>query len=114
MKNIIKRFQISLVLLALSLSSFVSACSSDDETVTPEVTIPENILMNGMTFSKAGGTSTLNIKSNVALEVTSSAPDWCKIIVENSTSSTILKYAVTTEANTEPSDPGSECDGEVR
>lgn len=37
MKNIIKRFQISLVLLALFLSSFVSACSSDDETVTPEL-----------------------------------------------------------------------------
>lgn len=60
--------------------------------------------MNGMTFSKVGGTSTLNIKSNVALEVTSSAPDWCKVTAENSTSSTILKYAVTTEANTEPSD----------
>ena len=104
MKNIIKRFQISLVLLALFLSSFVSACSSDDETVTPEITIPEKILMNGMTFSKVGGTSTLNIKSNVALEVTSSAPDWCKVTAENSTSSTILKYAVTTEANTEPSD----------
>lgn len=104
MKNTIKRFQISLVLLALFLSSFVSACSSDDETVTPEITIPEKILMNGMTFSKVGGTSTLNIKSNVALEVTSSAPDWCKVTAENSTSSTILKYAVTTEANTEPSD----------
>lgn len=104
MKNIIKRFQIILVLLALFLSSFVSACSSDDETVTPEITIPEKILMNGMTFSKVGGTSTLNIKSNVALEVTSSAPDWCKVTAENSTSSTILKYAVTTEANTEPSD----------
>lgn len=104
MKNIIKRFQIILVLLALFLSSFVSACSSDDETATPEITIPEKILMNGMTFSKVGGTSTLNIKSNVALEVTSSAPDWCKVTAENSTSSTILKYAVTTEANTEPSD----------
>ena len=54
MKNIIKRFQISLVLLALFLSSFVSACSSDDETVTPEITIPEKILMNGSNQQCAG------------------------------------------------------------
>ena len=50
MKNIIKRFQISLVLLALFLF-FVSACSSDDETVTRKLLFLKN-LMNGMTFSQ--------------------------------------------------------------
>lgn len=65
MKNIIEKFQICLVLSALLFSSFVAACSGNDDTVTPEITIPANILTDGMTFSKTGGTSTLNIKSNV-------------------------------------------------
>lgn len=69
MKNIIEKFQICLVLSALLFSSFVAACSGNDDTVTPEITIPANILTDGMTFSKTGGTSTLNIKSNVALEL---------------------------------------------
>ena len=87
MKNIIEKFQICLVLSALLFSSFVAACSGNDDTVTPEITIPANILTDGMTFSKTGGTSTLNIKSNVALEVTSSAPEWCKVTAESSASS---------------------------
>ena len=94
MKNIIEKFQICLVLSALLFSSFVAACSGNDDTVTPEITIPANILTDGMTFSKTGGTSTLNIKSNVALEVTSSAPEWCKVTAESSASSSILKYTV--------------------
>mgnify|MGYP000039807681 CR=1 FL=1 len=61
MKNIIEKFQICLVLSALLFSSFVAACSGNDDTVTPEITIPANILTDGMTFSKTGGTSTLNI-----------------------------------------------------
>ena len=98
MKNIIEKFQICLVLSALLFSSFVAACSGNDDTVTPEITIPANILTDGMTFSKTGGTSTLNIKSNVALEVTSSAPEWCKVTAESSASSSILKYTVMAEA----------------
>lgn len=104
MKNIIEKFQICLVLSALLFSSFVAACSGNDDTVTPEITIPANILTDGMTFSKTGGTSTLNIKSNVALEVTSSAPEWCKVTAESSASSSILKYTVMAEANTDTSD----------
>ncbi len=104
MKNTIKRFQICLVLSALFFSSFVASCSSNDDTATPEITIPENILTNGMTFSKTGGTSTLNIKSNVALEVTSSAPEWCKVTAGSSASSSILKYAITVESNTDTND----------
>lgn len=105
MKNIIKRLHICLLLLALLFSSsFVAACSGDGETVTPEITIPENILTNGMAFPKAGGTSTLNIKSNVALEVISSAPEWCKVTAGNPASNSILKYTVTAEANTDTSE----------
>ena len=52
MKNIIEKFQICLVLSALLFSSFVAACSGNDDTVTPEITIPANILTDGMTFSK--------------------------------------------------------------
>lgn len=40
MKNIIEKFQICLVLSALLFSSFVAACSGNDDTVTPEITIP--------------------------------------------------------------------------
>lgn len=106
MKNIIEQSKTCLLLfLALFLSSFVAACSSDDDDpVTPEVIIPENILSNGISFSKTGGSNTLSIKSNVALEVTSSATDWCKVTAETSTSNTILKYTITAEVNTTTDD----------
>ena len=46
-----------LLLLTIALSAFAAACSSDDnDPVTPEITISENILANGMSFSKAGAT----------------------------------------------------------
>lgn len=106
MKNIIEQSKTYVVLLlALVLSSCVVACSSDDDdAVTPQVTIPQNILDNGMTFSKTGGTNKLSIKSNVAVEVISSAPDWCKVTAETSTSTTIYKYTITVEANTTADD----------
>ncbi|WP_300700108.1 cellulase family glycosylhydrolase [Bacteroides sp.] len=106
MKNIINQSKFCLLLLlALCLSSFVVACTSDDDgSVTPEVTIPENILSNGITFSKSGGINTLSIKSNVVLDVTSSASDWCKVTAETSTSSIILKYAITVDPNTTTND----------
>ncbi|WP_300700107.1 cellulase family glycosylhydrolase [Bacteroides sp.] len=78
----------------------MTSCSdNDDSSVTPEVTIPENIVNNGMAFAKTGGTNNLSIKSNVPLEVISSAPDWCKITPEASASSTIFKYTITVDAN---------------
>lgn len=101
MKNLLAQFKTCLVLLALLFSSFVTACFSDDDSsVTPEVTIPENILNNGMAFAKTGGTNKLSIKSNVPLEVISSASDWCKIVSETSNSNTIFKYTITVDANT--------------
>lgn len=89
------------MLWVLSVFFLTTACSgSDDVTITPEVTIPENILSSGMTFSKTGGKNTLSIKSNVAVEVISSASDWCKVVAETSTSSSIFKYTITVELNT--------------
>lgn len=105
MKMTMKRFQTYLMVLwALSLTCFVATSCSDDETAAPETIIPENLLANGMTFAKDGGTLALNIKSNVALEVTSSAPDWCTVTSLPSTSTTVSKYSVTTTANTQTDD----------
>ena len=100
MRNTVDLFKTCLVLLALSFFPFFASCSDDNSgTATPEVTIPENILANGMAFAKTGGTRTLNIKSNMAVEVTSSAPDWCKVTAEPSASSTVFKYTVAVDAN---------------
>ena len=87
-------------LFTIALSAFAVACSSnDDEAVTPEIVIPENILTNGLNFSEAGGTNTLSIKSNVSLEVTSSQT-WWTVTPVSSTSSAVLKYTIDVEPNT--------------
>lgn len=101
MKNITKLFQTFLTLLLLCSSLWVNACSDDKEkTVDPEVVIPERVLADGMSFSKTGGKQTLNVRSNVTLEVISSAPEWCKVVEESSTSKTVFKYTIEVEANT--------------
>lgn len=101
MKNLISLLKTSLVLSVLLISSFVAACSSDDDSsVTPEIIIPQNILDNGMVFAKTGGENTLSIKSNVPLEVTSSASDWCKVTAETSASNAVFKYTIKVDANT--------------
>ncbi len=101
MKNIMKPSQTFLTLLLLSFSVLVNACSDDNEkTVEPEVTIPERVLTDGMAFSQTGGKQTLHVRSNVALEVISSAPEWCKVLVESSTSATVFRYTVDVARNT--------------
>ena len=88
-----------LLLLTIALSAFAAACSSDDnDPVTPEITISENILANGMSFSKAGGTNTLSVKSNVTLEVTSNQ-DWCVVTPAVSASATVFKYTIDVKSN---------------
>ena len=100
MKNTRRQSKNYLVLLALSLFPFFMACSSDDsDPTTPEVTLPENVLANGMAFTKTGGKNTLNVKSNVAIEVISSAPDWCKVTAETSASTTVFKYTIDVTEN---------------
>ncbi|MBS6238028.1 MAG: cellulase family glycosylhydrolase [Bacteroides sp.] len=99
MKNTIKQLGICLVLSALSLLPVLSACSdSNDAPAAPEIVISENILTNGINFSKTGGTSTLSIKSNVSLEVISNQ-DWCTVTPAVSASATVFRYTVTVEEN---------------
>jgi hypothetical protein len=94
MKNLIKQFNVSL-LLGLALSSFMMTCSSDDNPVTPEITLAKS----EMNFSKTGGTETLSIKSNVTLDVKSNDESWCHVAPASSTSANIYKYTVTVDAN---------------
>lgn len=84
-----------LSLLTVLLTASVAACSDDDATGQPEIIVakPE------INFAKDGGTFNLFIKSNVKLEVTSSAPDWCSLEKVTSTSATVSKYAVTATPN---------------
>ncbi len=100
MKTPIKHFKIYLALLVLSLSSLVSACSSNDgDAVTPAIKVAQSEL----NFSGSGGTNGLSIQSNVALEV-SSDQSWCRVASATSASATIYKYNVTVEANTDTED----------
>lgn len=93
MAILIKQFKNYLILIVLAVS--LIACSDSDDPVTPEVIVanPE------IKISKGGGTETLSIKSNVALEVKSNDESWCKVAPTSSTSTTTLKYTVTVDAN---------------
>lgn len=105
MKNTMKRLHARLMLLAFSLFAFAAACSSDDSpTGATELKISENILNNGMTFAKSGGTQTLNIQSPTEPQVTSSQPEWCTVSKKESQSKTIYKYSVTTQPNSTTED----------
>lgn len=106
MKNTMKRLQTYLMLIACSFSLFVAACSSDDDPATrpTDLKISENILNDGMTFAKSGGTQTLNIQSPTEPQVTSSQPEWCTVSKEESQSKTIYKYSVTTQPNSATED----------
>lgn len=101
MKNTMKRLHTYLMLIACSFSLFVVACSSDDDPATQptDLKISENILNNGMTFAKSGGTQTLNVQSPTEPQVTSNQPEWCTVSKEVSQSKTIYKYSVTTQPN---------------
>lgn len=98
-KNILVMNRITTYLLSLLtvlLTTSVVACSDDDDAAgEPEIIVakPE------INFAKDGGTFNLFIKSNVKLEVTSSAPDWCSLERVASTSTTVSKYAVTATPN---------------
>lgn len=98
-KNILVMNRITTYLLSLLtvlLTTSVVACSDDDDVAgEPEIIVakPE------INFAKDGGTFNLFIKSNVKLEVTSSAPDWCSLERGASTSTTVSKYVVTATPN---------------
>lgn len=103
MKNIIKHFEFCVVLVALSLSSFVAACSDEDAPAEAVIKISDTVLNSGLTFTKSGGTQKLSVQSNVPLEV-SSDRDWCKVEYKSTTANGTSVYEVTMEENTDTSD----------
>lgn len=104
MKNTFKQVHACFLLLALSFFTLAAACGSDDEAVEPQLTLPEQIVEGGMSFTKEGGSQTLSVKSNVQPEVTSNAPDWCSVTPETSQSKTVYKYSITAAANSVAAD----------
>lgn len=88
------------VSLLLAIFFYATACSGNDEPVAPEI-IPAK---SEMTFSKTGGTETLSVKSNVALEVKSNDESWCRVAPASSASDAVYKYTVTIDANPDTDD----------
>lgn len=97
MKKFIQQINVSLL---LALFFCMTACSGNDDPVTPEI-IPAK---SEMIFSKTGGTETLSVKSNVALDVKSNDESWCRVAPASSTSNTVYKYTVTVDANPNTND----------
>lgn len=85
-------------LLSLFFLGTTVACSDDNGTAEPTVTISDKVLSSGLIFPKEGGTQTLSILSNVKLEVTSDA-SWCTVEYVSTTQKGTYTYKVTATAN---------------
>lgn len=94
------RITIMMAPLLLLLFFCMTACSKNDDPVTPEITPAKS----EMTFSKTGGSETLSIKSNVTLEVKSNDESWCHVASASSSSNTVYNYTVTVDANPDTKD----------
>ncbi len=88
------------VSLLLVLFIYMTACSGEDEPVTPEI-IPAR---SEMIFSKTGGSEILSVKSNITLEVRSNEESWCRVAPAPSSSDAVYRYTVTADANSTTSD----------
>ncbi|MEL7599062.1 MAG: cellulase family glycosylhydrolase [Proteiniphilum sp.] len=97
MKKLFGKMNASLLLV---LFIYMTACSGEDEPVTPEI-IPAR---SEMIFSKTGGSEILSVKSNVTLEVRSNEESWCRVAPAPSSSDAVYRYTVTTDANSTTSD----------
>lgn len=86
--------------LLLVLFVCMTACSVEDEPVTPEI-IPAR---SEMIFSKTGGSEILSVKSNVTLEVKSNEESWCRVAPASSSSEAVYRFTVTVDANPNTSD----------
>src|SRR5690554_4260588 len=98
MKYSIKKY--THISLLLFFFCFMTACSGEDNPVTPEI-IPAK---SELVFAKAGGTEILSVKSNVALDVKSEDESWCRVAPASSTSAAVYRYTVTVDANPETND----------
>lgn len=102
MKNTIEKFKTCLVLLALSLSSFVAACSDNEEAAAPEIIIPASVQQGGVTFSNAGGTQKFSVQSTMLVEARSSDQTWCTVTVGATTETMkVTPIEVTVQPNAE-------------
>ncbi|HAR38032.1 MAG: glycosyl hydrolase family 5 [Bacteroidetes bacterium GWD2_45_23] len=97
MKKLFGKMNASLLLV---LFIYMTACSGEDEPVTPEI-IPAR---SEMIFSKTGGSEILSVKSNVTLEVRSNEESWCRVAPAPSSSDAVYRYTVTADANSTTSD----------
>ncbi len=79
----------------LAVSAFVTSCSNDDKTVTPELSIPATL-----TIGKAGGNVELPVACNVEWLITDEATDktWYTITPKNGNGN--VTVSVTATANT--------------
>ncbi len=99
MKMIIKTISISLLLVVV-FASFVAACSDNDSSTAPDITVATQ----EMIFSKAGGTQDLYVQSNVTLDVSSNDESWCQVAPATYNSVNIYKYTVTVDENPDTDD----------
>ena len=106
MKTILKHFKTYLMLLlALPLFSCIACSDNDKEEVTPEITIPENVLNTGITFQNTGGTQKFSVQSTMSVEATSSDPTWCAVSVGTTTPTLMVTpIEVAVQPNTETKD----------
>ena len=88
------------ILLLLALYVCITACTGEDEPVTPEILPAQSELI----FSKTGGSEILSVKSNVTLEVKSNEESWCHVAPAPSSSETIFRFTVTADVNPTTSD----------
>lgn len=86
------------IILILTLLTQLTACSNEETPVIPEIT-PSTEELN---FSNTGGNEVLNIRANIPLDVKSNEESWCRVAPVSSSSTSVLRYIVTVDANSNP------------
>ncbi|MBQ8674178.1 MAG: cellulase family glycosylhydrolase [Bacteroides sp.] len=101
--NDMKHMKNCLLLLTCMVSLFLTGCSGSDDEPAIATEIKTSADGNGLTFAKNGGSLELFIQADGEVEV-SSNQSWCKVEPSTTTSTKLVKYNVTAEANTETDD----------
>lgn len=108
MKNFLcRRLYAVVAFVSLVAAGSLTACSDDDEEFSSGVTglmVPQELLTEGVTVARSGGTTTFAVQSLEAVQA-SSSETWCT--VEASSPSEALKVVsitVTTQENTDTND----------
>lgn len=86
------------IILILTLLTQLTACSNEETPVIPEIT-PSTEELN---FPNTGGNEVLNIRANIPLDVKSNEESWCRVAPVSSSSTSVLRYIVTVDANSNP------------